>query len=824
MSDLSEFIKKYGKPYDSDTDDYDVPPFQENIDNASKSSAIYNMHMYWTKQDPYVVKRYIEHYTKPGDIVLDAFAGTGMTGVAGMMSGRNAILCEISPACIHIARNYTTPIDPKILQKAYYQLKEKIEPEIKPLYATKCHKCGNPDAQIANTILSDVFRCPRCKSEVLFAGDGRWEKMKKGEKFSKIRCNQCRNEFTKAKAEFVRVEPVEIRVNCPKCKVKGEAKSKPLDETDWELYINIEGGPTRVVHEGDDKWSGYRFEPVRSFLNDLGTKVYQRMLKRAGMDYILPKEVPYWYPKDVMFFGQEPKRNLKRGITHPYQMFSRRNLIALSVIWHYTHQRKVSREKNLIFNTDVREKLRFVFTGSHFLCSYMIGFKRSSNPAHHIGPAIRKGTLYIPSMIQDVNVIQYFDERIGLLIKGFEVVRSTKNSDQLVILNDAADLKEFNDNCIDYLFYDPPYGSNINYSDLNLMWEAWLGQRTDILNEVIENEVQGKGRFEYERMMTKALCEGYRVLKPGRCLSVVYSYTDPSMYRTVQKMAHEAGFIDEGEVLHVNSARKTQSQIDSDKTQQRFLVINFKKPKNGERRSIEKSEDIEYDVIRVVQEFLTKHPGQTRDYIYDQVIKRLFTSVQIQKFDLDEILKTFSRKVGDEWYSPGSLVVRKNNIQPQGNLFERPLPESPEKEVVLQLQDFLKKHSKVPYSELREFYLRKINISFERNFDEILKENFIIEQGRVRLPSIREQERMQNVSFQYTKGTIKKFLEGNLKRTPTEDEICNWIEFCYQNAELDKSLYRDGWRLSGSLSEGGVSPERFKSVRKMAEVCKLRSE
>ena len=173
MSDLSELIKKYGKPYDSDTDDYDVPPFQENIDNASKSSAIYNMHMYWTKQDPYVVKRYIEHYTKPGDVVLDAFAGTGMTGVAGMMSGRHAILCEISPACIHIARNYTTPIDPKIFQKAYYQLREKIEPEIKPLYKTQCHKCGNPVAQIANTILSDVFRCPRCKSEVLFAGDGR---------------------------------------------------------------------------------------------------------------------------------------------------------------------------------------------------------------------------------------------------------------------------------------------------------------------------------------------------------------------------------------------------------------------------------------------------------------------------------------------------------------------------------------------------------------------------------------------------------------------------------------------------------------------------
>ena len=35
---VEEFIKKYGKPYHPETDDYDVPPFQENIDNASKSS------------------------------------------------------------------------------------------------------------------------------------------------------------------------------------------------------------------------------------------------------------------------------------------------------------------------------------------------------------------------------------------------------------------------------------------------------------------------------------------------------------------------------------------------------------------------------------------------------------------------------------------------------------------------------------------------------------------------------------------------------------------------------------------------------------------
>lgn len=801
MNDIAEFIKKYSKPYDPETDNYDVPPFQENIDNASKSSAIYNMHMYWTKQDPYVVKRYIEHYTKPGDIVLDAFAGTGMTGVAAMMAGRHAILCEISPACIHIAKNYTTPIDPHLLKSSWWKLREKIEPEIRPLYKTRCHNCRNTDAQIANIILSDILRCSRCNAEVLYAGDGRWEQMKRGEKFKKIRCPNCKAEFTKAKADFVRVEPVEIRVNCNICKAKGEAKAKLLDEEDWELYISIEGGPTKVSHEGEDEWSGYKFEPAERFLDDLGSKVYRRMLQEQSSDYIPPKELPYWYPKDVKFpKGYNTRQPLKRGITHPYQMFSRRNLIAISILWHYI--KKVEDET-------VREKLSFAFTGILFFCSLMRRFRTT-------GTGIRMGTLYIPSVIDNKEALGSYEKKIG----DCRLSISSSNDRQVHILEaDAKALPGAFDNSIDHAFYDPPYGSNINYSELNIMWEAWLGKITDTTNEIIENEAQEKGRAEYEMMMTQALREAYRVLKPGRWLSIVYSYTDPSMYRTVQKMAHEAGFVDEGEVLHVNSTMKTKSQLDSDKTQQRFLVINFKKPKSGERKELRRSEDIELQVIQVIQGFLTKHSGRTRDQIYDEIIKRLFSSVQIEKFDLDEILKNFFRKVGNEWFAPGTLIERRKGDQKQGELWEKPIPEHPEKEVILRLQDFLREYRIVPYSELREFYLRKLNIVIEKDFDDLVKENFIIDKGKVRLPIVEEQLRMQDITAHYTERTIAQFLEGRLNRVPTGPEICEWIHFCYKNG-----LYKEGLQLFGVLDESSIPSDAYKKIKKIAEVCRIRME
>jgi len=804
---VEDFIKKYGKPYKPETDDYDVPPFQENIDNASKSSKIYNMHMYWTKQDPYVVKRYIEHYTKPGDIVLDAFAGTGMTGVAAMICGRHAILCEISPACIHIARNYTTPIDPYVLQKAYYELRKKFEPEIKPLYRTICHNCGNKNAQIANTILSDVFKCPRCGKDVLFAGGGRWERMKKGEKFKKIECDNCKCEFSKAKADFIRVEPIEIRVDCDGCRVKGESKVKSLDGKDWELYIQIHGGPTKVVHEGSDEWSGYKFVPVERFVSEQGTKVYRRMLKKFKKDFIPPQETPYWYPKDVRFpKGYNTRQPLKRGITHPWQMFSRRNLIALSILWHYINE--IEEEK-------IKEKFKLLFTS----IIYRVNLQYKWNLSEKGG--MRMGTLYIPSLIKDMNASRTFDDKLKDLFDASKEINILKKADILVLKRDARDLFPVAENSVDYAYFDPPYGANINYSELNTMWEGWLGEHTQVKKEIIENEYQNKSRETYEEMMISALKEAHRVLKPGRLLTMVYSYTDPSMYRTIQNVCHNAGFVDEGDVLHVNSTMKTKAQMDSDKTQQRYLVINFKKPRHEREKQISKSEDIELDVVRVVQDFLTKNPGKTRDYIYDQVIKKLFPSIKIQNFNLDEILKNFFRKVGNEWYAPGTLLKRREMDKRQTDWIERQkqLTEHPEKEVILQLQEFLKKHSKTPYSEIREFYLRKINISIERNFDELVKENCIIEEGKVRLPNFEEQERMQNVTVRYRKTQIRRFLEGTLKHIPTQTEICEWIEFSYENG-----FFKEGWLLFNWVCENGIMPELYKKTKKIAEVCKVKSE
>lgn len=78
---IKDFIDENGTPYDEETDDYHCEPFAADV-SEGKTDPIYMAHTYHTKVPHKAIMQYILHYTKPGDIVLDGFCGTGMTGVA----------------------------------------------------------------------------------------------------------------------------------------------------------------------------------------------------------------------------------------------------------------------------------------------------------------------------------------------------------------------------------------------------------------------------------------------------------------------------------------------------------------------------------------------------------------------------------------------------------------------------------------------------------------------------------------------------------------------------------------------------------------------
>lgn len=132
------------------------PP--ERID-VQKTSTSYRAHSYRTKVPPEAIQPFIRAFTRPGETIFDPFCGSGMTGVAALMEGRNAILSDLSPAAVHIARNYTTPCDPAEFAAALQIVEQEISPTIAWLYQPVGSK-GGCSASIRS---KRVVACSACQ-------------------------------------------------------------------------------------------------------------------------------------------------------------------------------------------------------------------------------------------------------------------------------------------------------------------------------------------------------------------------------------------------------------------------------------------------------------------------------------------------------------------------------------------------------------------------------------------------------------------------------------------------------------------------------------
>ncbi|MGY0012769.1 DNA methyltransferase [Bacillus anthracis] len=73
-----EKVEKYGRDAN---EEYHKEPFASDV-SEGKNDPIYNAHSYHTKVPYKAIIKFLLHYTEPGDVILDAFCGTGMTGVA----------------------------------------------------------------------------------------------------------------------------------------------------------------------------------------------------------------------------------------------------------------------------------------------------------------------------------------------------------------------------------------------------------------------------------------------------------------------------------------------------------------------------------------------------------------------------------------------------------------------------------------------------------------------------------------------------------------------------------------------------------------------
>jgi len=585
------------RPYDPASDDYTVEAFDQPIE-TTKATAIYNMHSYHQGKKPHdAIRQYIQHYTEPGDLVLDPFCGSGSTALAALLEGRKAVAIDRSPAATFITKNYCTAIRPEDLQTAFERFRDSIQAELDWLYETRCDRCDGRAITTA-TVYSQVFQCPRC--------------------LEKIPLFDC-VEATSARGKKINA--------CPYCHRRG------IVEEISTRTQRFGEQPVLVRYECLNGCKPARNERRHNDPDPRKQEYFQRF-DLAKLREIEAQAIPYWVPPHKMMnveddtqpWGAEWREG--RNFRTIAELYTRRNLWALAAIL-----------DSIKCIPAYREELLFTFTSILLKASRMMAHNNDG-----IG-RIQKGTYYIPQIIHDIHVGQFYAEALGDMLAGYQAMGQF--NPRLMISTTDARALDLPANSVDYIFTDPPYAEKVQYGELNFVWEAWLGFDTTWHDEeIIVNSVRGKTEDDWYAMMLQTMRECHRVLKPGRAISLCYHDTSEGTWALVQDLMAEAGFLIEhtDSALYIDTKTKTTNQYFADKVNKRDLVINFRKPRLGEAAQAllisgdEDSASFGEKVRAIIRAFLADHPGSSKDRIYDEVVSRMVRAGRMEAHNFDELL------------------------------------------------------------------------------------------------------------------------------------------------------------------------------------------
>ena len=548
---LAEFVEHHGRPYDPD-EPYHREPFAVDV-SEGKTDPLYRAHGYHTKVPHRAIVPSILHYTRPGDLILDGFCGSGMTGVAAQWcdiaplsyraeledrwrergwpapewGARRAVLADLSPAATFIAGNYNIPVDIDAFADAAGQLLDGVEEEIGWMYET-LHSDGKTKGRINYTVWSEVFTCPECAGEVVFL-------------------DEALDQTTKR---------IRDRFPCPHC-------AAVLSKGSLQRLFQ-----TRVDPAADEPWKRIRFRPVLIDYVVAGAH-YEKTPERTDLENLdciehraLPFEIPTnAFPIDEMYHGS---RLAPKGFTHMHHLLLPRASHALAAMWRRAGACTEPRLRNML--------LFFVeqaIWGMSLLNRY--------GPSHYSQVNRQlSGVYYIGAQISEVSPWYILSGKLKRLRKAFANYRPCHTT---TVSSADCSFTTLADDSIDYVFTDPPFGENIYYADLNYLVESWHRVRTASQTEAIIDQAKGKKIGDYQRLMQRCFTEYRRVLKPGRWMTVVFHNSRNAVWNAIQEAMLAAGFV-VADVRTLDKQQGSYRQVTSSAVKQ-DLVISAYKPNHG---------------------------------------------------------------------------------------------------------------------------------------------------------------------------------------------------------------------------------------------------
>jgi 16S rRNA G966 N2-methylase RsmD len=473
-------------------------------------------HTYHTKVSPLAIAQYVEHFTRPRDVVLDFFCGSGMTGLAAagapleMVDGhprltatrpRRAVLMDLSPAATHVAAGHAArfteaEIDAvagivsafRRAERRFFAVPHRGSTSRAKAWAgNEGHQESRIRGELEYLVWSETWTCPWCELDFVF-GDAAYDPCA-GKVAASVRCPACRRSTDKRNCRRRMEEYRDPQLNC----LATRPRLTPL-------FAAYRAGKCRYYRRAcrkdagpDVSFDGISLPAPRPVLN--GERFYKDALHAAY------------------------------GITHVHQFYTPRNLRTLGLL--------LAEAQNN--DPRVARLLRFLVTSIAVKASKLMNYN-----ADGVGRVL-KGTLYASSLVQECNPFWLAE----IALKDIRRLAAATRHDpkNVVISTQSAAAPTLPEASVDYVWIDPPFGKSLMYAELNQIWEWWLGVHTAEEHEAVLDARRGKDLQAYTDLMTRCLAQAYRALKPGRWMTIAFHNSQSAVWNAIQEAVRRAGFI-----------------------------------------------------------------------------------------------------------------------------------------------------------------------------------------------------------------------------------------------------------------------------------------
>lgn len=343
---------------------------------STRGGAFYNTFPYPTKISPEAIAVYIASATKPGDTVLDAFAGSGSTGIAALLAEhptekmleiaseldikpewgrRNAILYEIGTYAAFATKTLTNRLTSQEYSIIVDDFIKRAEMLVSKMYSAKAP--DGKDGFIRYAIWTEILICPECQTEIDYFQNG--TSRNPATFYDKIKCPHCHKTSLVEEMSFATEEYYD--------KLLSQKTLRKKRKIAWIYGTSGRENWDRAATEDDS--------------------VLLQQLEEGFLPSDCPRRIEW---------GDLHRSGYHFGISHLHHFYTNRNYQVMSTLWKLT-ERYPTRE------SDALKLLLLSYNGAH--CTLMTRIVAKHNSRDFVLTGAQSGVLYISKLPVEKNIL-----------------------------------------------------------------------------------------------------------------------------------------------------------------------------------------------------------------------------------------------------------------------------------------------------------------------------------------------------------------------------------------------------------------------------------